>query len=508
MNPKRFFKIAVLFCCLMTLCGRLTAQKYSKQYSFIDEALKGMKETLQGVKATLKEAAGEALRKVDEAIKEMERIQNKVKTSMENYAKRYEKEIAKRQTIYELQIQGIVTIDLPDERLCMNAINMLRSDCSKYVKQMISRLPKVKEMPNISIPPMPTQQQLLNSKAVQVNEKNNPNYNKERDAQKKEIVEALQNGNSRITNYNGLLKGLTNSKSTVTITQNEKPKVPQKWETANINAYVDNVILRNFTNQAEIDRIHKEAEKIDCGTLNKLVEGIDFPNWHSKDNDEKTDMLKKLANNYLSSRYGIENFTYVTQNNFKFESDKTPSQSNKETTLGKAPIISKKPVEAGLIAQCHSPDTIKDRNGNIVKDEDGYAVMQSKIEINTVALQNNPDYEVIGAILHEARHAYQLHQIYEYYSNKAKKNIKANKNTIDQWRTTLNEYQRILDRIKKLEEDPSSKTDAVKKEELRNAKSAKEEMYKIMSTEKDANRTAAIFLLALQKKYADTGECQ
>jgi hypothetical protein len=146
---KPFFKTVVLSCCLMILCGRLTAQEYSFQ-----NIIKG-------------------------AIKETKQLKQDLKKSMINYANRHKSRIENRQRIYELRIQDLITVDLPDKETCMDGIDLLRDECSKYVKQILNRLPKAEGVTNITIPPipsMPTRQELLNSKACQCIQKHNPHY--------------------------------------------------------------------------------------------------------------------------------------------------------------------------------------------------------------------------------------------------------------------------------------------------------------------------------------------
>jgi hypothetical protein len=237
----------------------------------------------------------------------------------------------------------------------------------------------------------------------------------------------------------------------------------------------------SFTKDDSIT-IENKANSMNLNTLNELVKGIDFQNWKDRDKDGKKAMLEKLAINYLS-QCRINDFIVFDASYLKFNG----------SSLALVPPINPKPITEGSVAKCWPPAYIK----NTTK-------LKALIEIHVDVLQSRTAYEAIASTLHEAHHAYQYYHIEEYQKSEKKYN-QSEKATIEKWHNEIKEYNKISEEIENLDTkanllSTTSNQRVEIKKELDEKILERKQLYDIMVVEKDANETAAIITLALQRK--------
>ncbi|MDR2064727.1 MAG: hypothetical protein LBP85_03330 [Prevotellaceae bacterium] len=167
---KAFLKISVLSCCLMILCTKLVTQSYGQNI-------------------------------VGEIFKTVGQFKQNITNSIRNYANSLKWKItATQEKIYELQIQDMITVDLPDEQACLSVIDLFREECSKYLEKVkkkaernlketeknLNNAPKegkegknaIRKIRNLidKIKMQQTLEELIKSGAIRYNPKPNPSY--------------------------------------------------------------------------------------------------------------------------------------------------------------------------------------------------------------------------------------------------------------------------------------------------------------------------------------------
>ncbi|MDR1197442.1 MAG: hypothetical protein LBK94_00300 [Prevotellaceae bacterium] len=110
-------------------------------------------------------------------------LMNKLKNRVISVAQPYQHNISGKQTIYELHIKDLVTVNFPDYNTCRKGVDAFRDELEKFVNDLLKSLNKIQGSQNISMPqiPIPTVDEMMRSKDCQCISKTNPDVHTDKD---------------------------------------------------------------------------------------------------------------------------------------------------------------------------------------------------------------------------------------------------------------------------------------------------------------------------------------